>query len=272
MPLITISQSLGSAVPGIARRVAEDLSLELFDDQKLKEKALQRGLQTEDLKGLDEKVPGFFDRFLNTKPESYLNLMESVVYDVARQGEGVIVGHGSQILLRDFGCALHVFIHASRPYRVRQIMEQQHLGQEAAEKLIDKSDNQKKGFFRFAFNIDWESPSLYDLIINTDKIGNDAAVRVILETAHSEEIKSCSLTALETMERLSQERSIRSTLLKNNFNLSLLHIEVPQKGTAILRGFVYTDDEKLCVVELLKAVPGITKVQSELSILEYLNV
>jgi cytidylate kinase len=272
MPLITISHSLGSADRGIARSVAKELRVELFDDQKLKERALQRGIQPEDLKGLDERAPGFFDRFLNTKPESFLDLMESVVYDIARRGEGVIVGHGSQFLLRDFGCALHVLIHASRPYRVQQIMEQQHLSREGAEKMIDKSDNEKKGFFHFAFNMNWESPSLYDLIINTGKIGNESTVNIILETARSDEIKACSLTALETMERLSQERAIRSTLLNNNLNLSLLHLEVPQKGTAVLRGFVYSDGEKQHVVELVKAVAGITEVQSELSVLEYLAV
>jgi len=263
---------MGSADPEIARRVAKKLDLELFDDQRLRDRAKQLGIQAEDLKGLDEKAPGFFDRFLSTKPEAYLDFMESVIYEVAKEGQGVIMGHGSQILLRDFGCALHVLIHAPETYRVEQMAKKQGLSPDAARKLIQKSDNERKGFFSFAFNLSWEDPSLYDLIINTGKLGSEAAASLIIETARLDEIKSCSLTALETMEKLSQERAVRAVLLKHNINLSLLHLEVPRKGTIALRGFAYSDEDKERVIKLVKSVPGIAEVDAEMSILEYTNV
>ena len=93
-------------------------------------------------------------------PELYLDILESVVYQVSRGGEGVIVGHGSQLLLRDFGCAMHVFIHASEAYRIQQLMGQYDLTNKAAEKMIRKSDNEKKGFLRFAFQWMGESNPL----------------------------------------------------------------------------------------------------------------
>ena len=269
MSLITISQSMGSADPDIARNVAKKLDLELFDDQRLRERAKQLGIEAEDLKGLDEKAPGFLDSFLSTKPESYLKFMESVIYEVAKEGQGVIMGHGSQILLRDFGCALHVLIHAPQSYRIEQMANTKGLSADAAKKLIQKSDNERKGFFHFAFNLNWDDPSLYDLIINTGKLGSEAAVNLIIETARLDEIKSCSLTALETMEKLSQERAVRAVLLKHNINLSLLHLEMPDNGVVVLRGFAYTDEDKANVIKLVKTVPGITEVTPEIAILEY---
>ena len=78
------------------------------------------GVRSEDLKSLDETAPGLFDRILGKKPDWYLDIMEAVVYKVSRQGQGVIIGHGSQMLLRDFGCALHIRVHASQgPFRVQ---------------------------------------------------------------------------------------------------------------------------------------------------------
>ncbi|MDF1592507.1 MAG: cytidylate kinase family protein [Desulfobacterales bacterium] len=272
MSLITISQSMGSADPDIAKIVANKLNLELFDDQRLRDRAMQLEIKSEDLKGLDEKAPGFFDRFLSSKPESYLEYMESVIYEVAKEGQGVIMGHGSQILLRDFGCALHVLIHASEPYRIEQLGKKQGLGPEVARKLILKSDNEKKGFFKFAFNLNWDDPSLYDLMINSGKLGSEAAASLIIATARLDEIKTCSLTALETMEKLSQERAVRAVLLKHNVNLTLLHLEVPQKGTLALRGFAYSEEDKERVIKLVKSVPGIASVTPEISILEYMDV
>lgn len=268
MSLITISQSMGSGDAGLAKRVAESLNIELYDDLKLKQKALDMGVRKADLKGLDEKAPGFLDHYLSSKPESYRELLESVVYEVARSGSGVVVGHGSQILLRDFGCALHVRIHATESARVDNVMKLQGLSRETAAKLIHKKDQEQKGFFRFAFNMAWDDPSLYDLIINPAKISTDLALELIRETARSDEIKTCSLTALEAMERLSLESRVRAELLANNFTLTTLVLEVPAQGVVALRGFAYSEDDMDQLVAIAKKVPGVKKVESEISVMD----
>ena len=170
MALITISRKIGSGGHEIAERVAKRLSVALYDDKRLQDEALKLGIRRDDFKGLDQKAPGFFDQILSRKPEMYLALMEAVVYEVSRRGEGVVVGHGSQILLQDFHCALHVFIHAADELRIQRFMETQQMGREAAEKLISKNDHQREGFFRYAFQLELTDPALYDLTINTGKI------------------------------------------------------------------------------------------------------
>jgi hypothetical protein len=73
----------------------------------------------------DEKAPGLFSRLLSHKPEVYLDLLEVLIYEVARHGKGVILGHGAQFLLWDFGCALHVCIYASESTRIQNLTDQQ---------------------------------------------------------------------------------------------------------------------------------------------------
>ena len=193
--------------------------------------------------------------------------MEAVVYDVAHQGEGVIMGHGSPRLLRNFGCALHVFMHASEAARIRNLVSQQGLSKEAAEKLIYKSDHEQRGFFRYAFNMRLSDPSLYDIIINTEKMGSIAAVGIIVEAAKSEEIRTCSLTAVDAMERLSQEKKIRASLIENDINIAMLYIEVPEKGAAEIRGFTYTNDERDRILETAKNLPGISEVKADITVM-----
>lgn len=69
MPLITISQSMGSDGEIIAGLVAEKLNYELYADDKLQKIAIEMGLHHEKLVSLDEKAPGLFDRILSNKPE-----------------------------------------------------------------------------------------------------------------------------------------------------------------------------------------------------------
>lgn len=269
MSLITISQVIGCDGMAIARLVADELKLDLYDDEKLEKEALRIGIPPEDLRGFDEKAPGLFSRIWSNKPQVYLNLLEAVIYEVAQQGQGIIMGHGSQVLLRDFGCALHVRIYASESYRVKNLMNHRALSREAAEKLIRKTDNEKRGFFHFAFHMDRNDPSLYDLVINYRKLGTDLAAKLICEAAGSQEIKECSLTALESMEKLSLSRRVDAAILENHLIREGLHIEVLEKGIVHITGYVDSPKYGKILLKVVNAVPGVNEVRSELTTVNY---
>ncbi len=266
MPLITISQSMGSDGENIAGLVAEQLNYELYDDDKLQNIAIEMGLHHEKLVSLDEKAPGLLDRILSNKPELYLDYMESVIFEVARNGEGVIIGHGSQMLLRDFGCAFHVRIHASQSTRVQNLMEKQGISREAGEKLIHKFDHRQSGFFRYAFNMRWDDPSLYDVVINTKKMSVNTAAKLILETVQSEDINTCSLDALEAMEKLSLQKQIHAELLRNNIEIHSLHIEVSENAGVYITGISRSLEDIEKIKHAMKNVPHITDITYDLPV------
>jgi cytidylate kinase len=264
MPLITISENLGSGGMSIARQVAAKLNVNLYDDDRLQKEAVELGIRAEDIKaGIDERAPGLFDQILGKRPDIYLDFMEALVYEVSRRGDGIVIGHCSQMLLRDFGCALHVRIHSPLATRARNLTKQQGISSDIAEKLIRKSDHERSGFFKYNFHRDLNDPSLYDLIINTDKIGENTAVQFIVDLAASEEIKACSLTALETMERLALEKKIHGALLKGDINLRFIHIDVPEPGIARIAGMVLTSDDQARIKEIVGNVSGVSSVQSK---------
>jgi cytidylate kinase len=255
----------------IAASVADELALELYDDKRLEKEAIRLSIKPEVLRDLEEKTPGLFSRIFSDKPQIYMNLLHGVVYEVAKQGQGIIMGHGSQMLLRDFGCALHVRIHASESSRIENLMSQRGLGREVAEKLVRKSDNERRGFMRFAFHMDWNDPSLYDLVINRDKLGIDSAAGLIIQAARSQEIKECSLTALESMENLSLARRVQAAVLENEvasdiYHRHMFHIEVPEKGVVQVSGYTDTEEARARFLEVVDGVPGVTEVRSEVSV------
>jgi cytidylate kinase len=266
MSLVTISGGMGSGAEKVAKLVASTTKLELFDDHRLYDEAIKLGIRAEDLKGLDEKVPGFFDS-LRYNPELYLDILESVVFEVSRTGKGVIVGHGSQVLLRDFGCAMHVLVHASEAYRVQQIMEKHVLSKKAAEKMIQKKDDERRGFFRFAFHMDYTDPSLYDLVINTEKLGISGAAKLVLEAQASDEIKECSLRALGSMERMSLMKKVQASLLKEHFSFTQFRVEVPEEGVVQISGYSATEEDKRRMVKVAERVQGVSKVKDEIGVM-----
>ena len=260
MSLITITRSIGSGGMQVARRVANELKFEFYDDRRLQEEAIKMGIP-EDLKSLDEKAPGLFDRILTHKPTLYKDLMEAVVYEVARRGQGIILDHGAHMLLQDFGCALHVRINASEAFRIQHLMDQQDINQEAAEKMIHKNDSARRDFLQFSFHIEWNDTSLYDIIIKRDKLSTDWVAKLIVEVAQSEEVKECSLTALEAMEKLSLLKKIEAAILKNNFSPIDFHIDILETDVAHITGWTHSKQQKDLLLKTVESVPGVSDVK-----------
>jgi cytidylate kinase len=266
MPLITVTCTLGTGGRRIAQKAAEALKLDVYDDVKFQEAAQKAGISTADRANLDERPPGFWGYIWRHKPESYINLMESVVYDLAKKGQGVIIGHAGQILLSDFNCALHVLVFAPEESRIQRLADQHKMSIENAGKLIRKADHELRGFFHFAFQKDLHDSSLYDLVINTAKMQEDAAAEMIVAAANSDTIKECSLQALQSMEGLSLAKRVEAAILKTDLSLTHVNVEVPSAGLVLLTGLVYSDVGKDTLLKAVKSVPGVKKVRSQISI------
>jgi len=266
MSLITITGGLGCGVSGVAKIVADELGVDLYDDQRLQEEAFKIGIVHDEVKGVEEKAPGLFDRLFNRRSQAYLNLMEALIYEVARRGEGVILGHVAQWLIRDFGCALHIRIYASESNRIKYLVEQLGVEDEVAQKMIRKSDSERSGFMQFAYHIDWNDPSLYDLIINQDKLGDKGTSKIIADAARSQEILACSLTAMDAMDRLSLLKRVEASIIKNRISTLELNIDVPEKGVVYLTGTINPFESEANVVEIVKGVPGVLEVRSDVTV------
>lgn len=271
MSLITLTSSFGSGGDKIAQMVSEKTGIDIFDDQKLQERALAIGISSTDLEGLDEKAPRLFDRIFTNKPALYKDILGSVVYDIASSGEGLIMGHGAQLFLEDFDCALHVMIHASEEKRAKWLSKEQNISVEAAAKIINNMDKRLKNFSQYVFDRDWKDFSGYDLVINLEKLEADWAVKLIVDLAASDEIKTCSLKALEAMEISSLKRKIDTILINNSLSSiqKNIFVDVPVRGKVHLWGWAKNEDEVKRIIKLVNDVPGVSDFTSEISIIPY---
>jgi hypothetical protein len=158
------------------------------------------------------------------------------MYEVAREGSALFFGKGSQLLLHDFDCALHVLVTGSREKRIARIAEEHKVGRDVAEEMVDRSDHDKRSFLRFAFDEDWLNPKLYDVILNTDKLSVDSAVKMILDAANSHEIKACGIDSVRKLGRLSLNRQIESALLEEGLAKAHIFFDVDNEDSVRIYG------------------------------------
>lgn len=254
MPLVTITQDYGSHGYYVAQRIAQELNLDLHDDETLREAAVRQGVTKEHLDAMKEQVPGFFDRHMGSMPEVYLDVLQRVVYQVSSDNNGVIVGHGSQVLLRDFECALHIRIITPVEKRVRYFIEEKGFEEEQARKIVSTKDEEARDFFRYAFKMDINDPLLYDLVINTDKISIETAISHIIQLARSNDIAECNIGALAIMKCRALEMKIHAMLAQMDIITRGIKIEVDEPGKAHVHGVVNDEIERRNIVNALGSI------------------
>jgi len=212
--VITISKQAGSGGDEIALKVSKILGYAYFDKSLMVEVAKSLGVSEEDIVDFSEddyRVQGFVERILRRKrpvatsiilsgdtlirksldEEEVLSLIQTVINSLAKRGKAVIVGRGGQAILKDEVGVLHMRIVAPLTVRVKRIVEcarsfRLELSQEDALKLIEDSDKATAEYLRRFYNIDWEDPTMYNMVLNTGKMDLGTAAKIIASLARKQ--------------------------------------------------------------------------------------
>ncbi|MBS1239264.1 MAG: hypothetical protein H6R38_582 [Deltaproteobacteria bacterium] len=113
-----------------------------------------------------------------------------------------------------------------------------------------------------------DDPGLYDLVINTHKLDTQTAAGLIISAARSEDIRTCSLNALEAMERLALEKKVRAALLENRIDDRAIIIEVSKEGVTTVAGVSANSEEKKRIEAIVGCVPGVSQVVSAVEVIK----
>jgi cytidylate kinase len=117
----------------------------------------------------------------------YLDLITSVILEYADRGQAMIVGRGGQMILRERPGVLHVQVIATFEARVYNVIQREEVKWREAAYRVRRADEQRAGYMRRFYNADWLDSSLYDLVINTDRIPVNVAVETIVQAAKAVE-------------------------------------------------------------------------------------
>ncbi len=264
MNFITISEMLGTNGETIAREVAKTMDYPFYGTEELFKAADEMGL-LHDVEKVEIKSPSLLEKLFSDQPKIYLDRLQAVIYEVAKKGDAVFFGKGSTILLRSFDCALHVLVIGSMKKRIQRVMEANHVGREVAEKMVQTSDHEKRGFIRYAFDEDWPNPLLYHLTLSTDTLTINTAVKIIAEAAKAEEIKACSAEAVKLLGKFSLQRKIESALLEAGVMSPRLFFTVEDTDSVRLFGSVNSSAEEKEVVKILEGIKDIKKIKNDLT-------
>ena len=206
MSVITIRGQLESGAPEVGKQIADRLQADYVDREIIAEVAVR--LQRQEQEVIEKEMPpstligriaealgrgyafgdGMAGAYLPVgkiplNDNRYLRALESVVREVARSRSKplVILGRGSQFILKDYPGIFHVLAVAPLEVRVKRVMQSLNLDQEAARQEITRYDNTLREFFKRYFKAEPEEPVYYDLVVNTGRFSFQGAASIVVD-------------------------------------------------------------------------------------------
>lgn len=170
--VLTLSRELGAGETGFAAALADRLKMRLYDRELLEQEAASLGIPEAEMEKIDERPAGIFQRFHpGSVYQRYIEAIEQIMRQLAQRGEVILVGRGGNCFLKDDPRTFHVRLVAPMPVRLRRVMEYRWVRESIAKKLVSESDSQRRSFYETYFGVDWASPLVYHITVNSGRLG-----------------------------------------------------------------------------------------------------
>ncbi len=202
MAVVTVRGRHGAMAHDIGQLLAEELHAEYADGEIIRE--LARRLETDPTtialrefprRGPLARLEEVVRRMAATEPaveltpaappvllsdDHYVEGLRDVIGRLAQLRSVVIMGRGSQFILRSDPRAFHVFVTAPLEVRIQRTMQALEVDADTARKEIERVDTGRKEFARRYFKSKWDDSASYHLTVNTGGLSVESAVRVIV--------------------------------------------------------------------------------------------
>ncbi|MBU1276340.1 MAG: cytidylate kinase-like family protein [Proteobacteria bacterium] len=199
MAVLTISRQFGAGGKTLGARVAQRLGYEFVDEGLMDKVAEKANVSVKWVEGVEREAGGHLMRFLSTLVPSsfidrhlgesgsdfdekrYVEFLTRIIKDLAREDNMVILGRGSQFILRRDPNALHVLLVAERADRIKFMVRNYNMEPEKAEAMINRESRRRERYLANFHQGDPNDPSLYHMVLNTSLVPLEAAGEQLVE-------------------------------------------------------------------------------------------
>ena len=197
MAVITISRQFGAGGKTLALKISEKLHYPVAHEQIIEAMAEIAQVSKEGIRSfetefdyrstadLEQLAPrSFVGRIFDPQrkymdAQKYIDLLRTIVPQVVEQGNTIILGRGSQFILKNHPNTYHVLLVADEIDRIRFMEANYQLTYEQARQAVVKQGKRRLKLMKLFHSEGFDLPEHYDLVLNMSKIDMDHAVELI---------------------------------------------------------------------------------------------
>lgn len=264
MSVIMISKGSEEEGKAIAEQVAQKLGYRCIEPEVIEEAATRFHISGSKLARVMEETPGIWEWFTHSR-RHYLIFIQAAMCELALRDNMVYQGTGGQQLLPGIPHVFKVRIIVPTRRRAERLVSQLGLTPEDASREVHGWDAGKSRRLRYLYDIDWNDPALYDMVLNLDRISISSAVEEISRMVSRPEFRSTP-ESRQLLENLTLGTLVKAALAANE-RTSKGAVEVAaESGTVTLSGVVFSEATKEEILAVVKEVEGVAAVQDLLEV------
>lgn len=187
-PVIAISRMPGCDIDLIARRIAEEFGLVIYDSAIVEAIARDAKVSEQMVSTLEDNYRSELDEWLDAftlgavmSNDQYLLSLKKVLFTVAAHGSAVILGRGANFLLPPEKRTLGLYLVAPFEMRTATIMQTLNLPREAAQKHITHMEQEQRRWVKKFGCADVNGATNYHLVVNTAIVTPGAILQIVKE-------------------------------------------------------------------------------------------
>ncbi len=198
--IFTIGRQFGSGGLEVGQKLAEKLSIPLYDKEILAEASKDSGFTEKILDAYDEKpvtsllysvAMGNLDTYVGAqKPlsmEAFLMQYHAIERLAEEKKSCIFVGRCADYILEKHANVVNVFITADEESRIRRICEREGINESQARNRMKKTDKNRASYYSYYTEKRWGDAKNYHLCLDSSVLGIDGCVEMIMKF---KEIKS----------------------------------------------------------------------------------
>src|SRR5574337_46658 len=263
MSIIAISRGTFSGGEALANRLAERLGYQCMSrEMNLEAAAKEYAVPEAELTAAMAKRPSFWHRVVGERT-AHLAFVRATLCEQARAGSLVYHGLVGHLLLPGISHVIRVRVIADMELRAKAAMQQQNLGDKEALAYIEKVDNERRQWVRFLFDVEWDDPLLYDVVLNLSRMSLAAACETVAHLTERDEFKPTA-ESLKAMQNLALSSHVSAVLARDprtkNVELSVTAAD----GIVTVTGTTQSPAVEEAVLAVVRRVDGVKEVRSKM--------
>jgi cytidylate kinase len=264
MPLVAMTREMGSLGQHVAADVSDRLGRDLVHHEIIGVLADKMRLRKSHVVRFLEGKSGIWERLTTDQTSLSIYTADETLRLIATGRVGVLHGWGAAHLLREIPHVIRVRICAPFELRVERMMQLLETDDRAlVESEIRASEEAHGAITRRHFGIDWREPELYDLVLNTERMPIECCVAEVMALLEDEDFEETP-ESRRLLANLTLETHVRAALRADPRTAKANPIVEARDGRLTLGGVLESAVEEEDVVEVARAVEGVSEVESTL--------
>lgn len=193
-PFVTIAREVGAGGTSVANALANLLNASsnqqacpwtVFDKKMVNVVLEEHNLPQQLAEFMPEKrvseIRDMIEEMAGLHPAQWTLVKKTAetIMHLGEMGNSILVGRGGNIITRKLPYGVHIRLIGSKEKRLIHTQEYYKLSAEDAAKFMTEEDKGRKAFVKDHFGFDVDDATLYDLVINTDRITYQDAAQLI---------------------------------------------------------------------------------------------